>query len=267
MKNRVILLLTALVATSVTLFISYKIDNTKVSTEADYQSPLNVLDSSVTVAPDQANLKNLQEHKKVHNLKLDGSRTVLIEGEIAETAYQYAEQIKKLSSENKKPIFVLINSPGGSVIDGALVISAIEASPAPVYTVCMQLCASMAAMIHQYGKERLVADRAILMFHDAAGGLSGYFPHMVSRINVLSRYINKMTYYVSTRTGMSFKDLVAKMHEELWLDAEDAYQARFADKIVNVLVEYKNGEAVLGNLAPPAKPNADRHKNKINIKW
>ena len=220
----------------------------------------NALKNPSVTLPDLSSYQKVDGgNKKVHNLKLEGERVVFISGEITESAYVHADKIKELSAVSKEPIFVLLNSPGGSVLDGALIISAIAASPAPVYTVCMQLCASMAAMIHQYGKERLMADRSILMFHDAAGSVSGYFPHMISRLNTLTRYVNKMNYHVARRANVPLNDYLAKIHEELWLDAEDAIHQGYADKIVNVLVNAKE------TIVVPQTPN--KYKSKINIQW
>jgi ATP-dependent protease ClpP protease subunit len=75
------------------------------------------------------------------------------------------------------------------------------------------------------------------MFNDAAGGLQGYFPHMKSRLEMLSSYINKMNVDISRRSGMALKDFVEAEHEELWMDAEDAVKRKFADKIVSVQFE------------------------------
>lgn len=108
--------------------------------------------------------------KQVKYLNLVEDQTVEIYGEINESSEAIAQKITSLAAKGK-PIYLLINSPGGSVMDGALIISAIEASKAPVYTICTQLCASMAALIHQYGHTRYMVDRSILMFHPAAGGL------------------------------------------------------------------------------------------------
>jgi len=258
----------SLVATSFlvgVVAISLKIDSTKTNNEVNYESSTVNLGNLSNAVEETPGLKKLEKQKQVHNIKLDNNRTVYIEGEIDERAAKQAEQIKRLSYESKKPIFVLINSPGGSVIDGALIISAIEASPAPVYTVCTQICASMAAMIHQYGKERLMVNRAILMFHDAAGGVSGYFPHMISRLNVINRYVSKITNHVAARANVPYTELAAKMHEELWLDTEDAVQKGFADKIVNVLLDPAlELDAALPDLN---KRGPHRDKLKINIKW
>lgn len=200
--------------------------------------------------------------KRIHIVRPAGNRTLLLWGEVGQNSLALAEDIKHLSSESRAPIYLLINSPGGSVLDGALIISAIEASPAPVYTVCMQLCASMAAVIHQYGKERLMSDRAILMFHNAAGGTQGYVPQMLSRLNLINRYVNKMNAFIANRAGVNLSDWASRMDNEVWIDAEDATASHLNDKIVNI---------PLPQMAPQQmqiqEKNGSSTKSKIDLNW
>jgi ATP-dependent Clp protease protease subunit len=208
--------------------------------------------------PEKAHVLPAPTIKNIQTIKPDTNRTVFIYGEISFSVAEVAETIKNLSQQSKDPIYLLINSPGGSVLDGALVISAIEASPAPVYTVCLQICASMAAMIHQYGHKRMMVDRSILMFHDAAGGLQGYMHHMVSRLNQMHNYIHKMDKYISQRSGINFERYLQEANRELWLDAEDATGLQLNDSIVSVLIPKQNAFKL---------PEMSEKTKSINFVW
>lgn len=197
--------------------------------------------------------------KTVTSLKLKNSRVLLLFGEVNGTVSELVDEIKELGQQSKEPIYLLINSPGGSVLDGALVISAIESSPAPVYTVCTQLCASMAAMIHQYGHKRMMVDRSILMFHDAAGGLQGYVHHMLSRLNQIHAFVHKMDRYVSNRAGIDFERYLQEANRELWLDAEDATNLKLNDEIVNIIIPRKTKDRLNSTLEKEG--NTDKTKS------
>ena len=112
---------------------------------------------------------------------------ILLYGPIMQNGNEIARLITETAKKGS-PIYLLIDSPGGSVITGASVVSAIEAAQVPVYTVCLQLCASMAAIIHQYGSQRLMVDRSFLMFHNARGGFEGSFPQILSQFNTINRF-------------------------------------------------------------------------------
>lgn len=144
------------------------------------------------------------------------------------------EKLKELESKSNSPIWLLIDSPGGSVIDGATLISQIEASKAPVYTVCTRLCASMAAFLHSYGHKRYMLDRAILMYHPASASASGQLPNMLSLLKTVQRIIDKMNSNIYTRAKIEKSEFEKLIAYELWIDAEDATNKGLNDGIVNL---------------------------------
>jgi len=177
----------------------------------------------------------------IKTLDLTDSNVVLVYGPIMRNGNEIADHIKK-ASQRGEPVYVLIDSPGGSVVTGGAIVSAIEASPVPVYTVCLQLCASMGAMIHQYGTKRYTVNRSLLMFHDAAGGFIGPFQQIASQMNMISRFVNKMFANAAKRSGQNYKDFVAKIGAEIWVDGEDAVTQKYSDEIVSVI--YDESKAV-----------------------
>jgi len=172
--------------------------------------------------------------KTITHYDLRGSNVVTIIGPIGAEAGTAAKEILELG-ETGEPVWVLIDSPGGSVIDGAQIVSAIQSSKSPVYTVCLSLCASMAFIIHQYGTERYMVDRSILMAHPATGGSQGTLQQMRSRLTMISNYVEKLNVYISHRAGIDPATYANLTISELWMDAEVSLQNHFADKIVSVL--------------------------------
>jgi ATP-dependent Clp protease, protease subunit len=172
--------------------------------------------------------------KQLKELNLDDSRQVYIYGVIDEnSAPVAAKQILELGKDSR-PINILINSPGGSVLDGAAIISAMQAARGPVNTVCVEICASMAAMIHSYGTHRLMIDRSFVMFHPATGGVEGEVDKMYSRLGSLKDYIGDLELNAATRAGMSYQEYKFKSGVEMWLSAKNAIATHYADDIVFV---------------------------------
>lgn len=178
----------------------------------------------------------VQANKTIENLSLPDTQTLALIGEVGDNAASLANDIIRLS-QGSKPIWLLINSPGGSVIDGASIVAAIQSSKVPVYTVCLQLCASMAFIIHQYGTNRYMLDRAILMAHPASGGVQGTMGQMKSRLDVLTRYVDKMDNFIAKRAGLTLDQFKELTVSEYWVDSEDATNAKFNDKIISVYME------------------------------
>ena len=100
--------------------------------------------------------------KSIRHIDLPASRTIYLYGEVNHDSAETTIQSLNSMESSNEPIYLVLNSPGGSVIDGASVVTAIEAAQGPVYTVCNQLCASMAAIIFEYGTKRYMLDRTFL---------------------------------------------------------------------------------------------------------
>lgn len=203
--------------------------------------------------------------KNVLKLSVDYKRVLYLDEEVtAQASQRIANSIKQLQDSSAAPIYLLIDSPGGSVIDGAAVISEMEVSRAPVYTVCTRLCASMAAMIHSYGAKRYVTDRSILMYHPASGGSQGQVPNMLSQLTTLTRYLNKMVANIVARSKVSKDEYEKLTAYELWVDAEDALQRGLADSIVNLNVPDTTPQLPQAVVTPDA-PDPD-HQAQPKVK-
>lgn len=174
--------------------------------------------------------------KAVEHFSLESSQVLILEGVVEYNAVELAEQLTALA-ENGKPIWLKINSPGGSVLDGAALVAAMQASKVPVYTVCTQLCASMAAIIHQYGTKRYMTGKSLLMFHNASMALQGNLPEMLTRLNMMNSYTQKMDAYIAKRSGQTVEQFNTRFSHELWIDDEDSYHAKYSDGTVSILVK------------------------------
>lgn len=198
---------------------------------------LPVEETNITV--DSPSSPKLQEKelsiksKSIKRLSLPTNRLVVLLGQVGPNALDAAAMINNLSQQSSDPIFLILSGPGGSVVTGSMLISAIQASKAPVYTICDVLCASMDAMIHQYGVKRYMTDRTIIMFHPASAGTSGDVDRMYSMSSFLKRYTGKMELEVAKRQGITFEQYKLKTSTELWIDAEDALEENITDGIVS----------------------------------
>src|SRR5580693_4406944 len=85
----------------------------------------------------------------------------------------FQAELLALDRIGKKRIQVWINSPGGTVMDGYNIYNAILKSDTKVDTYCVGICASIAAVIFQAGRKRIMADYGLLMYHNPYGGTGG----------------------------------------------------------------------------------------------
>lgn len=205
------------------------------------------------------------------DVEVPSDRIVALIGVVGDSLEQGQATLPTVSQlhaldDGKTPIYLLINSPGGSVIGGAQIVTAVQESKSPVYTICLELCASMAFIVHQYGTERYMVNRSIIMSHQAAGGFDGSFGQIKSRFQMLTNYIDKLDAPIAARAGYSLPDYRALVSNELWMDAEEATKMKFNDKIVNLILD-KNATAEVDamSLPPPPPPGQDGNHQKFNF--
>ena len=76
-------------------------------------------------------------------------RIIIVGSEITEDVANtiMAQLIYLNSQDNKKPIQMYINSPGGEVISGLQIYDTMKMIKAPVQTICTGMAASMAAVL------------------------------------------------------------------------------------------------------------------------
>lgn len=106
-------------------------------------------------------------------LTLDPKRTVEVIDVIDASAIPLAQQIEDLSTQSRAPIYVLLNSPGGSTLTGFTIADAMIAARARgSKLVCVSgvLAASMAFNLFAYCDERYALAHAKLLFHPVRVG-------------------------------------------------------------------------------------------------
>jgi ATP-dependent Clp protease protease subunit len=224
------------------------------------------------VNPPEANTGSLNEEpsnsasKTIVKQSVNKTRVLYLNGEVtAGTVQSLIRSIKELNEKSSEDIYLLLDSPGGSVLDGAQLNSEIEASKAHINTVCTRLCASMAAMIHGHGYKRYALDRAILMYHPATAGVQGQIKNMKSSLTTIDRYIEKMVSHIISRSKVPAAQFQMEVAYELWVDAEDATERGLNDAIVNLNVPSQPASAVTLEEVPPEEQKKNRPS--FDIQW
>lgn len=116
-----------------------------------------------------------QSIAKTYNA-LDTDRSLALIGEIDGSLIDGIPKIQSLADKSKDPIYLLINSPGGSVMPGMMFVDAMKSAQAKgVKFVCVStiLAASMAFIIYAQCDERYALPNTRLLFHPMAVSVSG----------------------------------------------------------------------------------------------
>jgi len=133
-------------------------------------------------------------------------------------------------------IYLLIDSPGGSVEAGLLLRDFIKGLPVKVHTITM-FGASMGFITVQMLDNRYIMESGYLMSHLARGGFRGEIPNQLdSRYNFYLKRLEYIDKQVVKRTNGKYTlDEYRKLiNDEYWCNSYDCVADGFADEVVNV---------------------------------
>lgn len=144
-------------------------------------------------------------------------------------AKQFIDDIKELGEV--KTLHLRINSPGGSVIEGNAIYNALKRNKASVIVHIDGLAASMASIIAMAGDEIEIAENAFFMIHNPSTVSWGESKDLRKDADLMDRMRqNAINAYVQ-RTGLTEDEVSEMLDAETWIDAEEAVEMNFADRI------------------------------------
>ena len=136
----------------------------------------------------------------------------------------FQEELFALDSMGKKSIRVIINSVGGVVMDGYNICNAILNTKTPVDTYCAGMAASIAGVIFQCGRKRIMADYGILMYHNPYAGKTTESPLLDSMKDSLNKIIG-------SKSGMNVDAVHRMMDRTSFVLADEAKQLNLCDVV------------------------------------
>lgn len=138
------------------------------------------------------------------------------------------------------PIYLYINSGGGSIYHGLRFISFAK-SVRNLHTIT-EFSASMAAAIAQgLPGKRYVLDHGTFMFHRARGGFRGQFEdgELESRLKLWKTIVRKMESMQAKRIGITLKQYKKKRFNEWWIYGDDNVKQNTADAVISATCSSK----------------------------
>ena len=152
---------------------------------------------------------------------------------LVEHILEFNRQDEGLRSDERKPIRLHINSPGGNIAEGFALVPAIELSKTPVYTVNVGQWSSMAFLIGICGHKRFSLPNMTFLMHDGATAMFGSTNKVQDRIDFEKRFEQEVIRrHVLKHSNMDQVDYDALARVELYLLPEDAIKRGFIDEIV-----------------------------------
>lgn len=139
------------------------------------------------------------------------------------------------SDDQTKPIYLYINSPGGSVTAGMAIYDTMQHIKSEVVTICVGLAASMGAFLLAAGSKgkRLALPHARIMIHQPLGGTGRRQATDIEiearEILRIRRLLNEM---LADRTGQSLEKIEKDTDRDYFMSAQEAKDYGLIDQVI-----------------------------------
>ncbi|MBV14971.1 MAG: ATP-dependent Clp protease proteolytic subunit [Euryarchaeota archaeon] len=133
-----------------------------------------------------------------------------------------------------KPIWLYINSPGGSVTAGMAIYDTMQFVGPEVGTICMGLGASMGQFLLCAGapEKRYALPHARIMMHQPLGGVRGDASDIAIQAEQMAVTKKLLQERIAQHTGQSVETVESDSDRDRWFTAEEACEYGIIDQVI-----------------------------------
>jgi ATP-dependent Clp protease, protease subunit len=138
------------------------------------------------------------------------------------------------SEDSSKPIYMYINSPGGSVTAGLAIYDTMQLIKSEVVTICVGLAASMGSFLLMAGsdKRRLALPHSRIMIHQPSGGVRGQASDIQIEMTEILRTRHKLNGIYADRTGQPLEKIERDMDRDFFMSPYEAKEYGLIDQVI-----------------------------------
>lgn len=134
-----------------------------------------------------------------------------------------------------RPIEIIINSPGGSVIDGMAVfdfIKYLRRDGHHITTTTLGMAASMGGILLQAGDKRVMGKEAYVLIHEIAFGAGGKMQEVEDEVAFGKKIQKRILDILAERSSLTARQIQTRWsRKDWWLDSDEALQLGFVDEV------------------------------------
>jgi ATP-dependent Clp protease protease subunit len=146
-------------------------------------------------------------------------------------------QLLFLESEDPdREIQMYINSPGGSVTAGMAIYDTMQFVRAPISTLCVGQCASMAAVLlaaGTKGKRYALPNSRILIHQPSAGGIGGQATDIKIAAEEILRMRQRLNEILAFHAGQPVENIERDVERDYIMSAAQAKEYGLVDAVIN----------------------------------
>lgn len=140
------------------------------------------------------------------------------------------------SADPEKEIALYINSPGGSISAGMAIFDTMNYIKCPVTTICIGMCASMAAVLLACGEKgkRIALPHSKIMIHQPL--INGHYQDQTTNLEIEAEEMKKtramLNGLLAGATGKKIEEIEKDTDRNNYMSAEEALEYGLIDKVL-----------------------------------
>ena len=136
--------------------------------------------------------------------------------------------------DQKRPISMYINCPGGIVYHGLAIYDTMQQVRAPVSTYAIGVTASMGTVLLAAGTagQRYALPHATIHMHPAGGSTQGYAPDVEIQFKELKRVEDLLHNLLSHHTGQTVEQIATDFDRDRFMTADEAVKYGLVDVVI-----------------------------------
>lgn len=181
------------------------------------------------------------EERQLHVTQMDVFSKLIQERQIflgtaidSDVANIINAQLLYLDSVSDEDITILVNSPGGSVIDGLSIVDTMNYVSANVGTTTIGMAASMGSIIASSGTKgkRFILKHGKFLLHQPLGGVQGQASQIEIEYKEIQKAKDELYNILSENTGQPFEKIWKDADRDFWLNAQESLEYGLVDDII-----------------------------------
>lgn len=129
------------------------------------------------------------------------------------------------------PVYLHINSFGGSVFDAMTAIDTIIASKIPIYTIIEGATASAGTLMSVVGKKRFITPNAYMLIHQLSSSYWGKMNELEDEFKNLQSIMDRIKNIYKEHAKIPKKELSEILKHDLWWDSEKCIRFGLVDEM------------------------------------
>ena len=173
-------------------------------------------------------------NERVWNLVSEVDDSLL---DFARHVIRWNREDRGIPVEERKPIRLYINSPGGDLNIFYTVKDIIEMSKTPIVAVNLGMAYSAAALLFLSCRERYMLKSSKILLHLGSASLGGSYLDLMSAVADYQEQVESFVSAIQERTTYTPKEIEDNIASDWYIDAEDALAHGAATKIIDDIDE------------------------------